>query len=94
MITVQQVNTFCGQMKITYGANFRYKQVSTGMKVIGEYYTSMGQLMSIQMDVNPHRIEIKIYDNAKRLVYSDRITDNICYNQKLLQFIQKNVLVG
>lgn len=91
MINIQHIIEFCKSMRSSYNACFRESKIQRGVKIAGEYYSYSGRLFSIMFNVYQNKVETRIYDSSKRLVFSDRYADNINTNARLIQFIQGSV---
>jgi hypothetical protein len=92
MTNLQQVYEFCSVLKSRYGAGFTQNPMHRGLKIVGEYYTHSGQLLSLVLTVYQNKVETKIYDSAKRLIFNDSATGNINMNMRLIQFIQSSLV--
>jgi hypothetical protein len=67
------------------------QQMARGVKITGEYYSHAGQLLSLVLTVYKNKIETRIYDSAKRLIFNDSSDVNINQNVKVINFIQNSV---
>lgn len=93
MINMQHVYEFCNQLRMCYNAGFTQTPMYKGVKIVGEFYTHSGQLLSIVLTVYKNKIDVRIYDATKRLIFVDNITDNINMNSRLINFIQRSVML-
>lgn len=91
MINPQHVFNFCTDLRTRYGAGFIQNPMPNGFKVMGEYYTYSGQVLTIALTVSSEKVEIKIYDSSKRLIFSNLSKENINMNERVINFIQKSV---
>ena len=92
MVNPEHIYAFCNAMKVQYGAGFVEKPYAGSVKLLGEYYTQAGTVLSISLTVYSNKVEIRIYNHHKRLIFTDNCTININMNTRLIQFIQKSVL--
>jgi hypothetical protein len=90
MMNLQHIHEFCNNMRSLYGAGFIQNPVVNGVKFVGEYLAVSGQVLSVIIDVYNNRGEIKIFDQAQRLIFNDKFTGNINNVTKISNFIQKS----
>lgn len=91
MVNIQHVYDFCSQLKAHYGAGFRQQPMVRGIKIVGEYYTATGQLLEIAFTVYKNKVETRIYDSSRRLIFNDSSETNINQNTKVVGFIQRSI---
>jgi hypothetical protein len=91
MINQDHILQFCNTVRVQYGAGFTQQPTHNGFKVVGEYCTFSGQVLSIMIDVTRAKVEIKVYDAARRLIFSDSTTGNINNSPKVITFFQKSM---
>lgn len=92
MVNMQHVYEFCNYMRANYGAGFTQHPTMRGVKITGQYYTCTGQVISIILTVYQNKIEVRLYDASKRMIYNDNIKENITMNIRLNRFIQNTVM--
>jgi hypothetical protein len=91
MINQDHIVQFCNTVRAQYNAGFNQQPTHNGFKVVGEYCTFSGQVLSIMIDVALNRVEIKVYDAARRLIFSESTTGNINNNARTITFFQKSM---
>lgn len=91
VINPQDVYLFVNSMRQNYNAGFIEQPLQNGVRLTGEYYTHSGQLLTITFAVTYAKVETKIYDSARRLIFNDSTTKNINHNTRLIQFIQRSI---
>lgn len=90
MTNEQHVYEFCNNLKTSCGAAFQQVPMPNGVKITGEYLSYSGQPLSIMIDMYRSRVEIKVYDPFRRLIFNERFSGNINNNRKLRDFIEKS----
>lgn len=91
MINPQDVYQFCEQMRFNYNAGFFQTPIHNGVKITGEYYTRSGQLLSMVITMYSNKVEIRVYDSAKRMIFTETTKGNINNNTRLLNFINHSI---
>lgn len=92
MINPQHVFEYCNYLKLQYNAGFVQRPTHAGFKIIGEYYTHSGQLLSIEFSVFSDKVETRVYNASKRCIFNAKTTSDIRQFTRLDKFIQKSVV--
>lgn len=88
MINPQHIYDFCARMKQYYGAVFVERQTPKGFEISGEYYSRAGRAYYLTLSIYSNRVQIRIKDASKRVVFTDNCTTNINMNGRLHEFIR------
>lgn len=92
MIDTRNLFEFVDYMRTHFKAGFNSIPTPNGMKVVGEYCTYAGQVMSVVIDVGRTRASLRIFDSARRLVYNTTSTTGKFHsNPRLLSFLQRSM---
>lgn len=91
MINPEHVHFFCDNLRRQFGIGFQKIPTQYGFKVIGEYLTRSGQVMSMVIDVYRSRVDVQIFDYTRRPVFTETTRGNINNNSKIYSYLQRSV---